>query len=132
MRLLIRYFFKTVRLVLTPVVLLAHWIATPKGVERSKEAQKKVDEQTSQLALYHFKTCPFCLKVRREMSRLSLDIELRDAQHDMAHREDLMVDGGELKVPCLQIKKDNGNVEWMYESNDIIDYLHGRFAAPQA
>lgn len=132
MKLLIRYFFKTVRLVLTPIVLLAHWIATPKGVERSSEAQEQVDAQTQQLLLYHFKTCPFCLKVRREMSRLSLNIELRDAQHDIQSREELLLGGGELKVPCLRISKDDGSVQWMYESNDIIEYLHGRFAAPQA
>jgi glutaredoxin len=130
MKFLIRYFFKTVRLVLTPIVLLAHWIATPKGVERSSEAQQQVDAQTQQLVLYHFRTCPFCLKVRREMSRLSLNIELRDAQHEGKDREELIAGGGEAKVPCLRISKEDGSVQWMYESNDIIEYLHGRFAAP--
>jgi glutaredoxin len=131
MNLLIRYFFKAVRLVLTPVVLLAHWMLTPKGVQRSAEAQQRVDEQTRHLALYHFRTCPFCLKVRREMSRLSLDIELHNAQHPGPDREALIAGGGEAKVPCLRISGDDGKVQWMYESNDIIDYLHQRFAAPQ-
>jgi glutaredoxin len=131
MKILIRYFFKTVRLVLTPIVLLAHWMLTPKGVQRSTEAQQRVDEQTAHMALYHFRTCPFCLKVRREMSRLSLNIELRDAQHEGPNRQELVAGGGEAKVPCLRITGDDGSVQWMYESNDIIDYLHRRFAAPQ-
>jgi glutaredoxin len=131
MKILIRYFFKTVRLVLTPIVLLAHWMLTPKGVQRSTEAQQRVDEQTAHMALYHFRTCPFCLKVRREMSRLSLNIDLRDAQHEGPNRQELVAGGGEAKVPCLRITGDDGSVQWMYESNDIIDYLHRRFAAPQ-
>ena len=131
MNLLIRYFFKTVRLVLTPIVLVAHWMLTPKGIVRSPEAQQRVDEQTHHMALYHFSTCPFCLKVRREMSRLSLNIELRNAQHEGPDREALIAGGGEAKVPCLRISKEDGSVQWMYESNDIIAYLNQRFAAPQ-
>jgi len=90
-----------------------------------------VDEQTRHMALYHFSTCPFCLKVRREMSRLSLNIELRNAQHEGPDREALITGGGEAKVPCLRISKEDGSAEWMYESNDIIAYLNQRFAAPQ-
>jgi len=131
MNLLIRYFFKAVRLVLTPIVLFAHWLLTPRGIQRSPEAQKKVDEQTGHMALYHFSTCPFCLKVRREMSRLSLNIELRNAQHPGPDREALIAGGGEAKVPCLRISQEDGGVQWMYESNDIIAYLNQRFAAPQ-
>jgi len=33
-----------------------------------------------------------------------------------------------LKVPCLKITE-NGEDRWMYESNDIIAYLNGRFVA---
>lgn len=131
MNLIIRYFFKTVRLVLTPVVLFSHWVLTPKGVQRSPEAQQRVAEQTAKLALYHFPTCPFCLKVRREMSRLSLPIELHNAQHPGADRQALIEGGGEAKVPCLRISGEDGKLQWMYESNDIIAYLHQRFAAPQ-
>jgi len=32
-------------------------------------------------------------------------------------------------VPCLRIDKDDGSVQWMYESNDIIAYLKREFKA---
>ena len=128
MRLLIRYFFKTLRLVLTPIVLLVNWITTPRGIERHTEAQEKIDQACASLLMYQFRSCPFCIKVRREMTRLSLPIEKRDAQHDMESREELLLGGGELKVPCLRIEAADGSVEWMYESDDIIAYLRNRFA----
>jgi len=35
---------------------------------------------------------------------------------------DLRVGGGSTTVPCLRIQSD-GQVRWMYESLDIIEYL---------
>lgn len=128
MRLVIRYFFKTLRLVLTPVVLLVNWITTPKGIKRPSAEQDKIDRACASLIMYQFVSCPFCIKVRREMTRLSLPIEKRDAQKDIQSREELLLGGGELKVPCLRIEAEDGSVEWMYESDDIIAYLRKRFA----
>ena len=65
--------------------------------------------------------------LRREISRLSLDVELRDAKGDPQHREALLQGGGAIKVPCLRITDEQGNSQWMYESADIIQYLHERF-----
>jgi glutaredoxin len=124
---MIKIFFRTLRLVLMPFMLLWAKLATPKGIVRSAEAQQQVDQQCKKLALYHFKTCPFCIKVRHEMARLSLPIALRDAQHDAKHRDDLLKGGGKIQTPCLQITDDRGNVQWLYESNDIIKYLQQRF-----
>jgi glutaredoxin len=124
---MIKIFFKTLRLVLTPFMLLWATLATPKGMKRPPEAQKQVDRECSRLALYHFKTCPFCIKVRHEMARLSLAIELRDAQHDPEHRADLLQGGGKVQTPCLQITDQSGNVQWLYESKAIISYLQQRF-----
>ena len=127
MRIVIRYFFRLVRLILTPFMLIGEKLSTPKGVERSAERQDAVDKECQQLALYQFKTCPFCIKVRKHMAALSLPIETRDAQHDENHRQALMQGGGRIKVPCLQITQPDGSVEWMYESNDINAYLTRRF-----
>jgi glutaredoxin len=125
---MIKIFFRTLRLVLMPFMLLWAKLATPKGIARSAEAQQQVDQQCKKLALYHFKTCPFCIKVRHEMARLSLPIALRDAQHDAKHRDDLLKGGGKIQTPCLQITDDRGNVQWLYESSDIIKYLQQRFS----
>jgi len=124
---MIKIFFKTLRLVLMPFMLLwAKW-ATPKGIVRPADAQQQIDQECTRLALYHFKTCPFCIKVRHEMARLSLSIALRDAQHNPEHRADLQNGGGKIQTPCLQITDEQGNVQWMYESGNIIKYLQQRF-----
>jgi glutaredoxin len=79
------------------------------------------------MALYQFPLCPFCIKTKRAMHRLGLNIEKRNAMSDLAHRERLEKEGGQIKVPCLLIEED-GEARWMYESNDIIAYLEKRFA----
>lgn len=128
MRPLIRLFFRTLRTLLGPILLAWNWITQPKSIQRSEEQQQQVDEKTRNLALYQFKTCPFCIKVRRTMKQLALNIELRDAQHNPQHRQELLDGGGEIQTPCLRISHDDGRVEWMYESADIIRYLKQSFA----
>jgi len=129
MRWFFKIFFKTIRLIIGPIMLLADKITTPKGVKRPPEQQQKIDNEARNLVLYQFKTCPFCIKVRRHNKRLSLNIETRDAQHNPTHREELLLGGGQIKVPCLKIVDDKGNDNWMYESEDIMKYLDDRFAA---
>jgi glutaredoxin len=129
MKWLMRTFFKTLRLILGPVLLLRERLTAPKGVQRPPEAQREVDRQCRDLALYQFETCPFCIKVRQEMRRLSLGIEKRDAQSVLVHRQALQQGGGRPMVPCLRIDDGQGNSRWLYESDDIIAYLRGRFAA---
>lgn len=109
-------------------MLLWEFITRPQGVVRPPELQRKIDEECRKLVLYQFKTCPFCIKVRQELRRLSLNIVTLDAQHDAGNRNDLIQGGGEAKVPCLKITDDSGAVQWMYESGAIINYLRERFA----
>ncbi len=129
MRVLIRFFFRVVRLILTPFMLIAEKLSTPAPIKRQPEAQAEVDAACQQLALYQFAACPFCIKVRKEIARLALPIEKRDAQHNTAFKAELEAGGGRVKVPCLRIEQAQGEVVWLYESNDIIAYLQQRFAA---
>jgi len=129
MRIIIRTFFRGLRLVLAPVVLIAEKLSTPKSIERTPEEQAEVDRACENLALYQFRTCPFCVKVRKEIARLGLPIEVRDAQLDPAHRQALAAGGGRIKVPCLKITRDDGSDEWLYESDAINAWLHKRFGA---
>lgn len=124
-----KIFFKTIRLIVGPIILFLDKITTPRGIKRSNEEQQKVDDEVSKLTLYQFKTCPFCIKVKRNNKRLSLNIETRDAQHNPVHREELLKGGGQIKVPCLKIVDENGKDKWMYESTEIVEYLQDRFAA---
>ncbi|MFI0474001.1 glutaredoxin family protein [Halomonas sp. HMF6819] len=127
MRSVIRTFFRGVRLVMTPFMLAQEKLSTPKGMERTPEEQAQVDEACRELALYQFRSCPFCIKVRKEIARLNLPIETRDAQHDANHRQALEQGGGKVKVPCLRIEHGDGQTEWLYESSDINRWLESRF-----
>ncbi len=107
---------------------LWEYMTRPKGLVREPKRQQEVDQQCQQLTLYKYQTCPFCIKVRQEMRRLSLQIDQLDAQHDQGNRADLISGGGQVKVPCLKITDTNGSSQWMYESDAINQYLRGRFA----
>jgi glutaredoxin len=127
MRTLIKIFFRILRLALMPFMLLWARFGAPKGVSRSADEQRDAESNCSKLALYHFPTCPFCIKVRHEMARLSLPIELRNAQHDPKFRAELEQGGGKIQTPCLRIVDVQGEVKWMYESETIKRYLQQQF-----
>ncbi len=132
MKPVIRLFFKTLRLILGPFLLLGNWLTQPKGIVRPEAEQRAVDARTRKLALYHFPTCPFCLKSRRIMKRLSLNIELRDAKNNEIHRAALIAGGGKPQVPCLLITDDNGQQTWLYESDAINAYFNHEFGGAAA
>ena len=128
MKTVIRAFFRTLRIVLGPVMLLKERLTQPAGVQRTPAEQAAVDQACQSLALYQFSTCPFCIKVRQEMRRLSLPIEKRDAQHHADNRNELMQGSGATKVPCLKITEADGQTRWLQDSTEIVAYLRGRFA----
>ncbi|MEW6056297.1 MAG: glutaredoxin [Bdellovibrionota bacterium] len=119
---------KLIRQILGKIILLLDRLFSPKPIERSPEEQIKVDRLTSNLVVYQFEACPFCVKVRRAIKKLGLKIELRDVLNEPKYEEELMQGGKEYQVPCLRVTHDDGRVQWMYESSDIIDYLNKRFA----
>ncbi len=127
MKPVVRLFFKTLRVILGPFLLLGDWLTRPKGIVRPEAEQQAIDARTRNLALYHFPTCPFCLKTRRTIRRLSLKIELRDAKNDVTHRDALIAGGGKPQVPCLQITDASGRQTWLYESDAINAYLNREF-----
>ena len=94
-------------------------------VKRSSENQLQVNKKTESLKLYEFYACPFCIKTRRAIKRLNLNLETRNAKQG-DYRKELELNGGKVQVPCLRI--DNaGELSWLYESNDIIKYLEKHF-----
>lgn len=99
--------------------------AAPK--QRSMDVQRQVDEETCRLALYQFSSCSYCIKVRRVIRQLDLNIEYRDAANNQLWKLALIREGGLYQTPCLRIEHQDGSVQWMYESADIIRYLKRRF-----
>lgn len=116
---------KAMREGLGRLIVLIDWIFSPKKLKRSEKEQAEVNQQVESLKLYQFYACPFCIKTRRNIKRLNLPIETRNAQSGQ-YRAELLAGGGEVKVPCLRIKEQD-KITWMYESSDIIKYLDERF-----
>jgi glutathione S-transferase len=77
----------------------------------------------SSYALYYYDQCPFCQMVLREIRKTDVQIELMNTLTNPKNRQDLIQGGGKATVPCLRIKDESGNVQWMYESGDIAQYL---------
>jgi glutathione S-transferase len=50
-----------------------------------------------------------------------------DAKRDTEAAEQLLAGGGRLKVPCLRIKQ-QGEVRWLYESDDIIAFIEAKLS----
>lgn len=108
------------------VLACAEQLTRPPKMQRDPADQARVEQKASTLALYQYHGCPFCIKVRRELHRLNVPIELRDPSKDPAHREALLEGGGKTMVPCLRIDE-AGKSRWMYESSDIIAWLRQEF-----
>ena len=116
-----------IRWILGQIILVLDFLTSPKAVVRETAAQQAVDDVTATMSMYQFKTCPFCVKVRRELKRHALHVELRDAKNDAELKAELVREGGCHKVPCLRIENADKSVEWLYESNDIIARLKSQF-----
>lgn len=87
------------------------------------EVQVMSEQASLKLALYKYDSCPFCVMTHQSIRSLGLEIDMRDILLDSHHREDLIKGGGKPQVPCLRIEDQEGHVQWLYESRDIIDYL---------
>ena len=116
-----------IRWLLGRIIFVIDILLRPRLYKHSPDIQTQYDLATKALSLYQYAQCPFCVKVRWSIRRLGLSIELKDAKRNAQYAAELVEGGGDLKVPCLRIEKKNGDVEWMYESSDIIAYLGKRF-----
>ena len=77
--------------------------------------------------LYYFNACPFCVKVRLALWWLRLDIPLKNIKTQSSNKNDLLEGGGIKQVPCLRIESVSGDIRWLYEFTDIIQYLKTEF-----
>jgi glutathione S-transferase len=78
------------------------------------------------LELYEFESCPFCRKVRETMSELDLEYVSHTTPQGSASRGELQRRGGKVQVPYL-VDPNTGTE--MYETEDIIDYLHEKYGS---
>ncbi len=122
-----KYLFRLIRWPLGQIIILIDWITRPGIPVLPPQKQAERDATTSTMKLYHFKQCPFCVKTRRTIRRLGLNIETRDARNNPQWNRELIDLGGKYQVPCLRVANENGSIEWMYGSSEIINYLDNRF-----
>lgn len=77
------------------------------------------------LTLFYKPTCPYCTKVLNYMQEQDIECEMKNTL-EPGVRDELIAIGGKGQVPCLII-----DGEPMYESDDILMYLHGVVAADE-
>lgn len=73
--------------------------------------------------LFYFASCPFCIKVRLMLWWMGLELPLKDILSSTSNQYELLAGGGKTQVPCLRIEHEDNEVQWMYESDEIIRYL---------
>ena len=122
-----KYFFRAIRWPLGQIIIFIDWLTRPETPAISPQRREVLDVDTASMQLYQFQLCPFCVKTRRTIHRLGLNIETRDARNNPKWHQELINEGGRYQVPCLRIVEDDGSVAWMYESDRINDYLQARF-----
>lgn len=76
--------------------------------------------------LFEFEVCPYCRKVRETLSELDLDYVSRTAARGSASRDEAVARGGKRQFPWLH---DPNTGVTLYESEDIVDYLHATYGA---
>lgn len=116
-----------IRWLLGRLILTIDFLTSPKAISRAKKEQDAIDASTKTMSLYQFNACPFCVKVRRQLKKHALNIEIRDAKNDARFKEELTTKGGKFKVPCLRIETTPSEVKWLYNSDDINSYLKTQF-----
>lgn len=74
------------------------------------------------LQLYHSVTCLFCFRVRIAFWMIGFKVKMKNVLFPFSNSAELIAGGGSPQVPCLRIEKENGTVQWLYESGDIVRF----------
>lgn len=99
----------------------------PRGMIVKPHCRKNPPRPEKPLELYEFEACPYCRKVREEMSELDLAYVTRSCAPGAANKREIVARrGGSEQFPYLV--DPNTDVE-LYESEDIIDYLAETYGA---
>lgn len=109
--------------VLSPLNTLGSALASvvrPRGRTVSAEVADR-PAPTERLILYNFEASPYCRKVREALCELDLEHLVHNVGKRGRRRSDLIALGGKMRVPFLV---DPNTETQMYESDDIVDYLH--------
>ncbi len=81
-----------------------------------------------QYQLFKTDLCGFCYRVRSFLEANNIEVPLRDVNQDQDAFRELLDATRRTTVPCLRIQRGD-DVEWMFESMDIMRYLAEQHAA---
>ena len=118
-----------IRWIIGRVILFLNFVFSPKSPKLSQQQQQAISEKTKHMSLYQLPACPFCVKVRRAMKRQGVSLTLKNINQSEQLKQELIEQGGKRTVPCLRIEHSADNVQWLYESSDIVKYLEENVAA---
>jgi len=130
---IISYLFKTYgcgSLPLTqrfPLVNLSSFIASLlrgfRGIHKIKQAKSPQFDDPTTIELYSFEACPYSRLVREVLCELELPYLLHNVGKKSLNRKQFIGISGKMMVPYL-IDKSNKEMTGMFESSQIINYLH--------
>lgn len=75
----------------------------------------------SEYKLFVGTACPHCRKVENFMEENNIEIQIVNINENRDDMKELIEKGGKRQVPCLF-----HDGEYMYESNDIIEFLKNK------
>ena len=84
---------------------------------------KRPIQRLSGHALYCRSDCGACISVRLAAWWNGITLQYRDTGKSKEYELELTNGGGKKQVPCLRIDEADGTSNWLYEAQDIIDYL---------
>ena len=74
-------------------------------------------------ALYFRADCGACISVRLAAWWNGISLQYRDTGKSKEYELELTNGGSKKQVPCLRIDEADGTTNWLYEAQNIIDYL---------
>ncbi len=84
---------------------------------------KRPIQKLSGHTLYCRSDCGACISVRLVAWWNGITLQCRNTGRSKEYELELTNGGGKKQVPCLRIDEADGASNWLYEAQDIIDYL---------
>jgi len=75
------------------------------------------------LTLYHMGHCPYCKRVIKTIQSSKITVTYKDLDVHEKFRKELISGGGKQQVPCLLMTEKGNSDRWLYESQDIINFI---------
>lgn len=85
-----------------------------------------MSEANESYQLYKTDLCGFCYRVRSFFDANGIEVPMRDVNKEPEAFRELLQGGGRTTVPCLRIQRGE-EVEWMFESADIMRYVGQKY-----